>query len=90
MANGVNVKMGVSGVAQFKQSMKQAQQSVKTLDAELKLNEKQFKATGDAEAYLEQKAELLKKKLEEQKSAVSNAEKALDEMILDLFYAEKE
>ena len=47
MAGGVNVKMGVSGVAQFKQAMKQAQTSVKTLDAELKLNEKQFQATGD-------------------------------------------
>lgn len=80
MANGVNVKMGVSGVAQFKQAMKQAQTSVKTLDAELALNEKQFKASGDAETYMEQKTELLRKKLEEQKTAVSNAEKALEEM----------
>ena len=43
MASGVNVKMGVSGVAQFKQSMNQAKQAVKTLDAQLALNEKQFK-----------------------------------------------
>jgi len=80
MANGVNVKMGVSGVSQFKQSMKQAQQSVKTLDAQLALNEKQYKASGDAESYMTMKAELLKTKLEQQKSVVANAEKALDDM----------
>ena len=41
MASGVNVKMGVSGVAQFKQSINQAKQSVKTLDAQIALSEKQ-------------------------------------------------
>ena len=78
--NGVNVKMGVEGVAQFKQNMKTAQTAVKTLDEQLKLNEKQFKATGDAEAYMQEKAELLKVRLEEQKAIISNAEKALDQM----------
>ena len=68
--NGVNVKMGVEGVAQFKQNMKTAQTAVKTLDEQLKLNEKQFKATGDAEAYMQEKAELLKVRLEEQKAII--------------------
>ena len=80
MANGVNVKMGVSGVAQFKQNMNQAKQSVKTLDAQLKLSEKQFKASGDAESYMTEKSELLKAKLESQKSVLENAEKALENM----------
>ena len=80
MANGVNVKMGVSGIAQFKQNMNAAKTSVKTLEAQLALNEKQFKATGDAETYMQQKAELLKEKLEEQKTIVANAEKALKDM----------
>jgi len=80
MANGVNVKMGVSGVSQFKQGIKQAQTSVKTLDQALKLNEKQFKATGDAESYMQQKSELLKQKLEEQRGIVAQAERALEQM----------
>lgn len=79
-SSGVNVKMGVSGVAQFKQAMNQSKQAVKTLDAELALSEKQFKASGDAETYAAEKAELLQKKLEEQKSVVANAEKALEQM----------
>jgi len=79
-ANGVNVKMGVEGVSQFKQNMKTAQTAVKTLDAQLALNEKQFKATGDAEAYMEQKTQLLKVKLDEQKAVVASAEKALEQM----------
>lgn len=77
---GVNVKMNVTGVSQFKTSMNEAKAAVKTLDAQMALNEKQFKATGDAEAYMQQKTELLQKKLEEQKSVVANAEAALKQM----------
>ena len=80
MANGVNVKMGVSGVAQFKQNMNQAKQSVKTLDAQLALTEKQFKASGDAEEYMAKKTAELQAKMEAQKSVVENAEKALQAM----------
>ena len=77
---GVNVKMGVSGVTQFKQSMTQAKNSVKTLDEALKLNEKQFKATGDAQEYSQKKADLLNQKLAEQQKVVESAEKALETM----------
>ena len=80
MASGVNVKMGVSGVAKFKQDMNQAKQSVKTLDAQLALTEKQFKASGDAESYMTEKAALLQAKLEQQKSVLATAEKALEDM----------
>lgn len=80
MAGGVNVKMGVSGVAQFKQSMNQAKQAAKTLDAQLALTEKQFKQSGDAESYMTEKAALLQAKLENQRSVVENAEKALQAM----------
>ena len=78
--SGVNIKMAVSGVAQFKQNINQAKQSLKTLDEQLKLNEKEFKANGDAQAYMEKKSEILKVKLEEQKAVLANAEKALDDM----------
>ena len=80
MASGVNVKMGVSGVAQFKNNINQAKQSVKTLDAQLSLTEKQFKASGDAQSYMAEKTELLKAKLEAQKSVVASAESALQQM----------
>ena len=80
MATGVNVKMGVSGVSQFKNNMNQAKQAVKTLDAQLALSEKQFKASGDAEGYMTEKTELLKAKLEQQKKVADNAQKALDDM----------
>ena len=77
---GLNIKMGVSGVSQFKQSIKTAQESIKTLDSHLALNEKQFKATGDAQEYMKNKSELLKVKLEEQKAVVAEAEKTLANM----------
>lgn len=77
---GVNVKMGVSGVSQFKTAMREAQGCVKTLDQALKLNEQQFKATGDSEAYMQQKAELLKSQIENQKNVVLQAENALRAM----------
>ena len=65
MASGIDIKMGVSGVAQFKQGMKESQAAVKSLDAQLKLNEAQLKASGDQEAYLQTKTELLNKQIEE-------------------------
>ena len=80
MASGVNVKMGVSGVAKFKQDMNQAKSAVKTLDAQLSLTEKQFKQTGDAESYVAEKTELLKAKMEAQKRVIANAEQALQAM----------
>ena len=80
MAGGVNVKMGVSGVAQFKADINTSKQSLKTLEEQLALTEKEFKATGDAEVYMQQKTEQLQSKLEEQKRIVSTASKALEEM----------
>ena len=76
----VSVKMGVSGVSQFKQGMAQAQASVKSIDAALKLNEKQFRATGDAETYMQNKTTQLNSKLQAQQTAVRNAEQALKAM----------
>ena len=79
-ATGINVKMGVDGIQQFKQNMRTAQTSVKTLDQHLTLVEKQFKQTGNAETYMKEKTELLQVKLKEQKTVVKQAQKALDEM----------
>lgn len=78
--SGVNVKMGVSGVAQFKQGINTAKQQIKTMNADLALIEKQFKASGDAEEYMGKKTELLKAKMEEQKIVLSQAEEALQKL----------
>ena len=77
---GAKINIGVTGVAQFKQGMNQAKQAAKTLDAQLALTEKEFRATGDAEGYMEKKTAELKAKLEAQKAVVDNAQKALDQM----------
>ena len=76
----VSVKMGVSGIQQFKSGMAEAQASVKTFDAALKANEKQLKATGNAENYMQAQTTLLNGKLEAQRKIAANAEKALKQM----------
>lgn len=80
MATGVNIKMGVEGLAKFKSDIREAKDSIKTLDAQLALAEKQFKATGDEEEYLRQKTEKLTEKLEAQKAVAAKAEEALKQM----------
>ena len=80
MAGGVDVKMGVSGISQFKSAMSQAQQSVKTLDAALKLNEKQLQVTGDKETYMENKSKLLQQQIKAQTAVVKQGEQALSAM----------
>ena len=74
------MKMGVSGISQFKSGMQQAQQSVKTLDAELKLNEKQLQASGDKETYMQQKSKLLQQQIAAQSRVVQQGQQALAAM----------
>ena len=76
----VSVNVGVTGIQQFKSGMSDAQASVKTFDAALKANEKQLKANGNAENYLQAQTSLLNGKLKEQKKIAENAQKALDQM----------
>lgn len=77
---GASVDMKVTGVSQFRQDINKVQNSMKTLDAALQLNEKQFKATGDAETYMKTKAELLQTRMEQQNSIIKQAQDALDQM----------
>lgn len=76
----ISTGMKVTGLSQYKNAMQQAQQSVKTLDAQLKKTEAQYKATGDKEQYMSDKSDTLKKKLNEQQKAAAQAQKALDAM----------
>ena len=77
---GVNVKMGVSGVNEFKRAMNDSKEAVRTLNEALKANEAQLKLTGDEEAYAEKQASTLKAMIEAQKVVFDNATKALQEM----------
>ncbi len=78
---GVNVKMGVSGVQQFKQAMSESAAAAKTLDAQMRLTETQFKATGDAETYLSNKGKILKTQIENQRNTIRQAQQAMQAML---------
>ena len=80
MPSDIGVKMSVSGISQFKSAMNDAKGSVKALDAELKLNAAQYKASGDAETYYANRAKILADQIKAQEEVVSNAEKALETM----------
>ena len=60
--------------SQFKKGLAEATASVAMLDAELKKNEAEFKATGDAEKYMADKTQLLNQKLQAQQNAAKQAE----------------
>lgn len=76
----INTEMRVTGIAEYKNAMSQARQSVKTLDDELKKSEAQYKATGDKETYMANKTRILQKQLTEQSKAAKAAENALKQM----------
>ena len=75
----VNYKVGAD-VGSFKQGMSEAQASLKTLDAALKVNEASFKAGGDAEIYMQQKTQLLTDKMNKQKQLVTQLQTGLRQM----------
>ena len=80
MATGVNVKMGVTGVSEFKRSMKDSETAVRTLSEALKLNESQLKATGNQELYLQNKTKILQDQISKQTEVVKKANEALQAM----------
>ena len=76
---GATYKLGAD-VDGFNKGLQSAQNSVKTLDAQLKMNEKQLKATGDAELYASNKSQILNKQLQAQKTVVAGIQKDLQRM----------
>ena len=76
----ISTNMSVKGLSEYKKAMKDAAASVKTLDAELKLNEATYKATGNSATYMSNKVGLLKAQIDAQTKVVQNAEAALKEM----------
>ena len=80
MGSDIGVKMSVSGIAQFKSAMTQGKSAVKQLDAELKLNAAQYKASGDAEEYMAGRTRILSQQIKAQEGVVESCEKALETM----------
>lgn len=75
----VNYKIGADA-SSFKQGVNEAQASLKTLDAALKVNEASFRAGGDAQVYMEQKTQLLTDKMNRQKQLVTQLQAGLQRM----------
>lgn len=75
-----STKLKVDGLSQYKNDMKAAQNSIKQLDAELKLAAADYQYTGDKEKYFQKQTELLSKEVEQQAKAVDAAKNALKEM----------
>ena len=81
----ISTRMSVSGLSQWRSSYQQAMNSVKTLDAELKKNEAQYKASGDKAQYMAEKERILQQQLKQQKQAVHEAQKALETPVYKVF-----
>ena len=73
----VDVKLGVSGLATFKQNLKDAQSAVDALDAAMGLNAATLKNVGDQEAYVNTQAYLLTQQIEAQERVVGTLQQAL-------------
>lgn len=78
--SGVDVKLGVTGINDFKRDINAAQLKIKTLKAAMDENEASFKAGGDAQVYFEQKTRLAKQQMTLQKSVIEKGEAALKAM----------
>lgn len=75
----VNVKMGVD-IGAFKSGIKEGQNILKGLNAEMKAADAEFKATGNSEKYMSDKTKTLNSQLNVQKGIVDQAQKALQKM----------
>lgn len=80
MAREIKTRFVLEGEQKFKSAMKDAANSMKVLNSEQKLAKAQFKATGDGQKYAAQQADILKRKIEEQRKAVKAAEDAVKQL----------
>ena len=75
----VNVKMGVD-IGGFTSGIREGQQILKGLNAEMKASEAEFKATGDAEKKMSSQTKTLNSQLNVQKGIADQARAALQKM----------
>lgn len=80
MANELKTRIVLEGEAAYTRAMSQAASEIRTLNAEQRLAEAQFKATGDAQAHAATQARILKDQIAAQQRAVDAAEKAIADL----------
>ena len=76
----IKSRFKIEGEQQYRSAMSNAAAAIKVLNSEQKLAKAQFQNTGNAEKYAAQQADILKKKIEQQKTAVKAAEQALKQL----------
>ena len=76
----IKTRFALEGEQKYKNTMKDAANAIKVLNSQEKLAKAQFQQTGDAQKYAATQADLLKKKIEEQKTAVAAAEQAIKDL----------
>ena len=80
MANELKTRIVLEGEAAYTRAMSQAASEIRTLNAEQRLAEAQFKATGDAQAHAAAQARILRDQIAAQQRAVDAAEKAIADL----------
>lgn len=80
MANELKTRIVLEGEAAYTRAMSQAASEIRTLNAEQRLAEAQFRATGDAQAHAATQARILKDQIAAQQRAVDAAEKAIADL----------
>ena len=80
MPPDIKTKIVLDGEQEFENRIKSATRAIKGLDAEQKLAQAQFNLTGDKEQYMADRAEVLRKKIQEQEKAVKSAEEAVEKL----------
>ena len=80
MPGDIKTRFTIEGEQKFRSAMTNAANAVKVLNSEQKLAKAQFQNTGNAEKYAAAQADILKKKIEQQKVAVKAAEQALKQL----------
>ncbi len=76
----IKTRFTIEGEQQYRKAMSDAANAVKVLNSQQKLAKAQFQNTGDAEKYAAQQADILRKKIEQQKTSVKAAEAALKQL----------
>lgn len=76
----MKARIRLEGEQQFRQAMTGASNAIKVLNSEQKLAQAQFEATGNKEQFLADKADILRRKIEEQQKAVKAAQEAVQKL----------
>lgn len=76
----ISARIKLEGEQQFQNAMRDASNAIKVLNSEQKLAQAQFEATGNKEQFMADKADILRRKIEEQQKAVNTAQEAVNKL----------